>query len=387
MKNTNLLILAFLVIAGPANAAVWRVERDGSGDFSVIQEAVDAAETGDTILLGPGRFSATSDFRYYNARNIQTCIALDKSLTIKGAGQAQSFVGPDLGIKTEYGTGGLACRTVGVELKLEDLTFIDCDGNSVLFDVGLGGLLEMDRVNIENTFRGVSIHGTTGSYIRDCSLFASSKGITLYRTIGLEINNCIIQNVAGTCVNIQFPESFGNRIVDCNISGGYTGIYLANCGVTSIENCMITDTFNSGLLIDNATGVSIENVVVSGDVGVGIDLFRYDDLTVRNSIFSGSYAAILVAHPASGMVFENNHILPTPGAWWVWVSSHYHGDPAIVDFANNYWGTINPEEISLGIYDGNDDDSRHIFIDFEPMADGPVSTEAATFEGFKAMFR
>jgi hypothetical protein len=137
MKNTSLMILVFLVLAGQASAAVWRVERDGTGDFTVIQDAVDAAESGDTILLGPGRFSETSLFPYYNGRTIQTCIALDKSLTIRGSGQDQSFVGPEAGLKTEYGTGGLACRTPDVELKLENLTFLDCDGNSVLLRIGI----------------------------------------------------------------------------------------------------------------------------------------------------------------------------------------------------------------------------------------------------------
>ena len=42
--------------ARSAGAAVWTVEKDGSGDFTVIQDALDAAAEGDTVdipdLLG-----------------------------------------------------------------------------------------------------------------------------------------------------------------------------------------------------------------------------------------------------------------------------------------------------------------------------------------------
>ena len=37
-------------------ARTWYLEKDGSGDFAVIQEAVDAAASGDTLRIGPGRW-------------------------------------------------------------------------------------------------------------------------------------------------------------------------------------------------------------------------------------------------------------------------------------------------------------------------------------------
>ena len=51
------LLAAALVIPPAAGAATWRVERDGSGDYTTIQPAVDAAASGDTILIGPGQYT------------------------------------------------------------------------------------------------------------------------------------------------------------------------------------------------------------------------------------------------------------------------------------------------------------------------------------------
>jgi hypothetical protein len=38
----------------PPNASVWQVASDGSGQFTLIQEAIDQATSGDTILIKAG---------------------------------------------------------------------------------------------------------------------------------------------------------------------------------------------------------------------------------------------------------------------------------------------------------------------------------------------
>jgi hypothetical protein len=46
------LLAGLCLAASSAYPTTWFVERDGSGDFMVIQDAVDAAAAGDTILFG-----------------------------------------------------------------------------------------------------------------------------------------------------------------------------------------------------------------------------------------------------------------------------------------------------------------------------------------------
>jgi hypothetical protein len=55
---------------------------------------------------------------------------------------------------------------------------------------------------------------------------------------------------------------------------------------------------------------------------------------------------------------------------------------------NNYWGTVDVDEISEYIIDGNDPPYIvNFFVDFLPLADGPVATEAITLDGVKALYR
>jgi len=56
LNRVRCFLAIMLLVCGPAVAATINVERDGSGDFIVLQEALNAAADGDTIRLGPGDF-------------------------------------------------------------------------------------------------------------------------------------------------------------------------------------------------------------------------------------------------------------------------------------------------------------------------------------------
>lgn len=59
------LVITFSVIAMcmSASARTWTVDKSGTGDFTVLQDALDAMASGDTIRMGPGRFD---DWAIYN---------------------------------------------------------------------------------------------------------------------------------------------------------------------------------------------------------------------------------------------------------------------------------------------------------------------------------
>ena len=53
LMRTAIATFSYLVVLGialPTVATTWYVEQDGSGDFTVIQHAVNAASAGDTII-------------------------------------------------------------------------------------------------------------------------------------------------------------------------------------------------------------------------------------------------------------------------------------------------------------------------------------------------
>ncbi|MBD3160609.1 MAG: hypothetical protein GF346_00635 [Candidatus Eisenbacteria bacterium] len=80
------LVIGFLALcAGPGAAETWNVEQDGSGDFLTIQAAIDAASSGDLVLVGPGRYTDLHE----DEEGAPTIVALKSGVEIR------STDGPD----------------------------------------------------------------------------------------------------------------------------------------------------------------------------------------------------------------------------------------------------------------------------------------------------
>jgi len=81
---TTLVLLLLPVLCW---GRTWHVEKDGSGDFTVIQDAVDAAASGDTILIGPGRYEEYAEQELAgNYFNMHVHVA-DMEISLIGAGR------------------------------------------------------------------------------------------------------------------------------------------------------------------------------------------------------------------------------------------------------------------------------------------------------------
>lgn len=108
---TARLLLSIAVLASPAAADTWIVAADGSGDFVDLQDAIDSASQGDTLIVrgkqvthgavGPAPFEIT------------------KPLTIRGNGPAARILGAD----STQGNGDATALIIDASaVVLEDLT-------------------------------------------------------------------------------------------------------------------------------------------------------------------------------------------------------------------------------------------------------------------------
>jgi len=69
MKSRILLLCVFVLLAGRLFATIWRIKQDGTGNFTTIQEGINAALDDDTILVYPGTYQENIDY-------------LEKSITV-----------------------------------------------------------------------------------------------------------------------------------------------------------------------------------------------------------------------------------------------------------------------------------------------------------------
>ncbi len=120
MRFSVVLVAIGLLAVGVVDSAhgrTWQVAQDGSGDFTVIQEAVNAASSGDVIHIGPGRYI---DYTIFDWGNVYVWLDGTKSLTFVGAGAEATIIGPDVYASgwTDY---GVACDNGDVTIRIENL--------------------------------------------------------------------------------------------------------------------------------------------------------------------------------------------------------------------------------------------------------------------------
>lgn len=100
------------------NRTLWTVRTNGTGDFSDIQDAVNVATNGDTILIGPGHYSGLHQAVVDGVPRIAIFIVIAKSLTIIGEAGPDSTVVGDVSA-TDYAIvcNASAGRISGLEVR------------------------------------------------------------------------------------------------------------------------------------------------------------------------------------------------------------------------------------------------------------------------------
>jgi hypothetical protein len=124
VRGRNLIAGIVLLLAPAATASTWSVQRDGTGDFTTIQPALDVAADGDTILIGPGEYTEAATVRLPGwAYDIQSYANLRcDNLTIIGAGADATVIGPSTyqGNAATGNPAGLSYSVGGGTLNIRD---------------------------------------------------------------------------------------------------------------------------------------------------------------------------------------------------------------------------------------------------------------------------
>lgn len=165
VRGTGLLVLAML-LGVCAEAATLTVRKDGTGDYAVIQQALDVAAAGDTILIGPGEYLEHTSVRFpawlHDIESYANVTVDD--LTIIGAGSDQTFIGP-----VTYSGNYVTESPKGVTyLEGSDIRIADLCLRNTHSGVYMKGRLFMDRCVLYDNYINVNWGAVgSGGWIRD----------------------------------------------------------------------------------------------------------------------------------------------------------------------------------------------------------------------------
>ncbi len=391
LNRVRCFLAIMLLVCGSAVAATITVERDGSGDFMVLQEALNAAADGDTIRLGPGDFTEMPWTRLpgwsWDVRSCGRVLADD--VTIIGAGPDVTRIGPAaFAANTNLDSPKVFTYTGHGGLRLQGLTVRNCfDG------VYLQGTLEMEDCAVDDNINGVYwMASGTGGRICNSAFHGVAPGlapiamrISPYNGggAGILIERCIVR---GADTIIYTP---GTTVIDCSFGDSRPGISVNGSGSVAIHRCSV-DVSVVGVIfaLGSESTCEINDSEIAGGLAAlhagGVDA-PYGRFVVRGSQLRGGSAAVIDGgYRPRAFLINGCDIFKGSGP----VIRCYSTNSAVThDLRNNYWGTTSEADIQSWIIDHNDDPNIPATVLYLPFVGMPVPTEKTSWGELKASFR
>ena len=286
-------------------ARTWYVDDDfrdcPNADFNRIQDAIDAASPGDTIMVCPGTYKES--------------LFITKSLILKGAGYEKTVI--QTGEKETAIRIWRSFYETSIEVTVESLKAV-------------------------GSIAGIGITHNVRATIRDNWLFGEGDGIAIlgaqaviegnYR-IGGAYNEGISVSGSGAKAIIRNNRWIGGgsggitvgdgaeAIIEGNdeIRGFYgSGIVVNGLGLATIEKNTISQGYGRGVTVIGKATIQGNSIINNLDTGIGV-LFG-GQATILNNSISGSRGGISVRHSAKATI-QGNTVWENGAGITVWDSA------------------------------------------------------------------
>ena len=359
----------FVVGAGSTPASCTGVSITLPGEtaacYSTIQEAINAANSGDTINVAAGTYTEVGQ------------IVIDKNLSIVGADKANTIIKPDV----DYLDSWFVVNT-GITFNLSKVTLdgtgrkinkaIKHQGSGVINDnyfteiknssVGQGPLDPVDR---DRLYAGTAIAIDSSEKVDITNnefTQIGRNGILADGNTGTVSGNTYTGKGAGDWMDYFILSEYGDNVtISNNIISNNRGVALTDgsdsAGIAVWDDTNTTATINDNTFTNNSSGVAIAvingsstfptvdigtgNVFNNGDIGIAVQsvgAFGSPTLTVTGSIFSNNVKDITVdsGMTASNIIVHNSKFSGTTAA----IANSGTGT---IDANSNYWGSVCPD--------------------------------------------
>jgi len=326
-----------LFIENVASSRTWTVDDDGSADYRIIQQAIENANSGDTILVLSGTY-----YEHLVVDKTLSIIGEDQDNTIidgNGYGSVVVIAASKVTIKEfTIQTGDEGILVPANENNITDNVFLN-NGVGVLLDTACeGNMISWNKILFSTTF-GIYGDRCGRNTIANNNISSNSwHGIFMYASEPLILdNNCISLNEMD---GVRFRYSSNNTITGNFVSGNDNGIYIY-----SDEDPIRPSGLSKYNRIEN-------NLALNNSCGIRVGHFGTDEDLAGNEISQN-----LVAHNnigldifgSNGNIIYNNNFVNNSKQGSIhdsfnnsWDGGYYVG--------GNYWSDYNGIDVSWGLY-------------------------------------
>lgn len=367
-------LLLVAMAAPPAAAATWTVAKDGTGDFSVIQDAVDAASAGDEILVYPGTYDEVFTFLDSGQPEWRAVAYVEQSsLTIRGTDRASVIIGRP--VAEAYTWGVFTTDAYPVDLTIESVTF-----RNFYAGIYLSGAPSIRDISVEGCPTGAEIRRGSGGSVASSRFIGCDIGLYCAQMSGLlEVRDL---EVASCSQGVHFTRAEQVLLEDSAFRDCVAGIAGFVGTTLTINRCVTTGNDNYDVYFDSRFTLTMNDNVLDG---AAANLYTTIDATLigsGNVLRNSRSMAILGAYAGGDWQFSGNDILAGDG----YAVRCHPGSSGTVNLAGNWWGTSDPAAVQALIFDRNDDPLIETEVLFSPMIDGSIPTSIGSTSRLKASF-
>jgi parallel beta-helix repeat protein len=280
----NVILLACLV--GSVSGRTAYVDDDGGADFTKIQDAVDNATAGDTIIVNDGTYIENVDVYVYNltikswngsaSTIVQAANANDQVFEVTG--DYVNISGFTIKDSTEWPSGGIYRGNV----MHCTISFNNATGNwaGIYFDRSHENNVMNNTITANNGY-GIDVSRSGSNVLKNNNCSNNGSGIYLWYSNNSISGNTVCNNFFG----IYLDDSSNNTISANTVSNNEYGIYLWNSNDNQI---FINDFINNS---DNAYSEESTNIWNSPEEIT----YTYNGSTFTNQL--GNYWDVVERYP------------------------------------------------------------------------------------------
>ncbi|MGD8505491.1 MAG: right-handed parallel beta-helix repeat-containing protein [Candidatus Bathyarchaeota archaeon] len=235
------LTLAFSIQPVETQPVTWFVDDDGSADFPTIQEAINAANPGDTIIVYSGTYHEH--------------VTANKSLTLTGEDKGTTIIDGDL--------NGTAVQIVADSVQVSQFT-------------------------IRNGYDGILMRAS-GNTISD-------NNITWNTGEGLDIENSANNVISNNLISFNdwegvYMSNTTNTIIEGNTitSNNLTGVNMQASYDNSVCENTLGNNTKFGIRLDDSNNISVTGNTISWNEQAGINFFNLTNSEFfHNNLFNNT---------------------------------------------------------------------------------------------------
>jgi parallel beta-helix repeat protein len=271
------------------------LEADSSGDYATLEEAVQYASPGATIILGSGTYRLTKPLEIRQSLRLVgesadqieiVSTAKDYVIRIDGAGP---FVAENITFRHESEAAADVVIVRGGEA-----TFTRCRFTGAVYVEGEG------KKGV-----GLRIQGNTTGIVQDC---VATENATMGILVEEQARPTLARNVCAnnTLVGIAYSNGAGGTARQNTCSGNLMGIYADNRAQPTLEANVCIDNEKSGIAYRGNTGGEARQNECSRNGQEGIYIGEQARPTLeRNVCTNNAEAGITYWDNASGVARQN----------------------------------------------------------------------------------